>query len=124
MNTNGRELVERLTREALERIGAALPVPPPERPARPDEGLPDVEPGSPIAAEWAIFRLDVEWLIGQGCKGRFALVNVGQPLTVWDTLRDADQAAQLLYGQQPCLIQEIQRYLPPLRLEGDRSCRD
>jgi hypothetical protein len=44
--------------------------------------------------------------------GRFALVKAGQEITVWDSLRDAAQAGQLLYGAETCLIQQI---LPRLR---------
>jgi hypothetical protein len=124
MSTEGRDLVERLHREAVEQINAGLPEPPTERPARRVEGLPDAEPGSPIAAEWDLFRREVEGLIAEGCQGRFALVKAGHPITAWDTLRDALQAAKLLYGQQMCLIQEIQRYLAPVRLQGVRSWRD
>jgi hypothetical protein len=123
MNSNGRELLEQLTREALERIGAEPLEPPLERSVRREEGLPDAEPGSPIAAEWDIFRREVEWLISQGGRGRIALIKLGQPITVWDTLRDAAQAARLLYGQESCLLQEIQPHLRPLRLERHRSCR-
>jgi hypothetical protein len=125
MSTDYRELIERLHREEVERIRQAGEAPPGPRPRpRQIEGLPDAEPDDPVAPEWDLFRQEVERLIAQGDKGRFAVVKVGHPITVWDTLRDALHAARLLHGQQMCLVQEIQRYLPPLRLEGDRSWRD
>jgi hypothetical protein len=79
--------------------------------------LPDVEPGSPIAAEWEIFRREVGWLISEGNRGRIALVKAGRPITVWDTLRDALHAAQLLY-EEPFLLQEIQPSLRPRAVWG------
>ncbi len=123
MDTDPRALVERLHREEVERIQAGGAVPPSDRPARPEKGLPEAEPGSPIAAEWEIFRREVDRLIREGGRGRIALVQIGQPITVWDTLRDALQARRLVYGPGPCLIQEIQRYIRPVRLEPYRSCR-
>jgi hypothetical protein len=125
MDKDARDLVERLHREEIERIQAGGAVLSSARPPRQVEGLPEAEPGNPMAAEWELFRSEVESLIRNGCKGRFAVVKVGHPITAWDTLRDALQAAELLYGKEMVLIQEIQRYLPPrLRLVGDRSCRD
>jgi hypothetical protein len=124
MSTEGRDLVERLHREAVERMNAGLDAGVIDPPPRRVMGLPDVAPDSSITAEWDMFRREVESLIREGNKGRFAVVKAGHPITVWETLRDALQAAELLFGKEMCLVQEIQRYLPPLRLEGDRSWRD
>jgi hypothetical protein len=115
MDNTGRELVERQHREALAQIRAEGLGRLPES-MDPVASLPDLAPGPPIAAEWDSFRKELEWLISQGNRGRIALVKTGHPITTWDTLRDALQAARLLYGNEPCLFQEIQPYLKPVRL--------
>jgi hypothetical protein len=117
---SGRELVERLHRQALEQLrGATLP--PPEVP---EINLPE-EPADPAyAAEWKLFRQEVAQLLVEGKRGRFALVKAGHPLTVWDTLADAVQASRLLYGHEPTLVQEIQPFLRSFRVGYNRLCRD
>jgi len=115
MTETGRELVERMHRQALEQLQSE---PHPELGGRPDEqqiDLPPAEPGSPYAEEWETYRNEVGRLLAEGCKDRFALIKRGQPITVWDSLRDAGQAARLLYGSEPCLIQQIGPRLRPLR---------
>jgi len=112
MTEPGRELVEQSHRKALEQIRSGLSLEPadPQPFAEPD--LPPATPGSPFAEEWELFRSEVGNLLADGGRGRFALVKSGQPITVWDSLRDAAQAGQLLYGAEACLIQPI---LPRLR---------
>ncbi len=113
-------LVTRLHREEIERL-RGTPLPPPELPAI---DLPE-EPADPaFAAEWQMFRQNVARLITEGKRGRIALLRAGQPLTVWDTLPDAVQAARLLFGTAPCLVQEIQPTLRPLRVGWNRLSRD
>jgi hypothetical protein len=110
-----REEVERLRGQPLERSEPAMP---------PSLDLPEGEPNSPLAEEWRLFRQEVGRLIHEGYRGRFALIKASHPITVWDTVRDAAHAAQLLYGQEPCLIQEILPFLRPLRVGYTGSCRD
>jgi hypothetical protein len=115
MSASGRELVERLHRQALEQLPAQ---PHPEPGAQQDAqqiDLPPAEAVSPYAEEWEIYRNEVARLLAEGCRGRFALIRNGQPITVWDSLRDAVQAARLLYGSEPSLIQQIDSRLRPLR---------
>jgi hypothetical protein len=114
MNEDGGDLVERLHREAIERIIQGSPDAPPGPPVRDEVDLPDAAPDSPVVEEWNLFRREVGRLIREGARGRFALVKVGQPITVWDTLRDAVQAGDMLFGQAPALVQEIQPYLRSL----------
>jgi hypothetical protein len=123
MGEDANELVLRLHREALEHLD--------QLPADPTLGvneqrhaeLPEAEPGSPVAAEWKLFRQEVEQLIREGYRGKFALVKAAQPILVWDTARDAVQAARLLYGEGPSLVQQILPYLKPLRVGGIGPCR-
>jgi hypothetical protein len=76
----------------------------------------------PLAREWQTFLSSIDRLIAEGQRGRFALVKEGHPLTVWDTLRDAAQAANFLWGQEPSLVQEIQPFVRPLFRGPRRSC--
>jgi hypothetical protein len=119
-----RESVERLHREELDRIrGQRIPCPSVQ--SQPEHlALPEGDPNSPVAEEWAIFRREVTRLIEEGGKGRFALIKAGQPITVWDTLHDAAQAGRLLHGEAPCLVQQILPYLRPLSARHLRPCRD
>jgi hypothetical protein len=120
MTDEQESLVARLHREEVERLrGQQLP--PPELPAI---TLPE-EPADPaLAAEWQMFRREVARLLADGQRGRFALVKVGHSLTIWDTLADAARAGRLLFGTEPCLVQEIQPSLRALRVGYHRQCRD
>ena len=115
MTETGRELVERLHRQALEQLRSEAPPEPDVGQEAPRVDLPPAEPGSPFAEEWEAYRSEVGRLLAEGCRGRFALIRIGQPITVWDSLRDAAQAARLLYGTEPSLIQQIDSRLRPLR---------
>src|SRR5580700_8058454 len=97
--------LEDLEREHLRKLLAPEPSP------RQLPDLPDAEPGSPIAEEWALFRREVPRLLSEGLQGKYALVKAGKPITVWDTLHDAVQAGEILYGPQPSLVQEVLPYL-------------
>ncbi len=120
MTEKQESLVARLHRQEVERLRGA-PVAPPQIPSI---NLPE-EPADPaFAAEWKLFRQEVAQLLVAGKRGRFALVKGGHPLTVWDTLADAVQASRLLYGNEPCLVQEIQPFLRSFRVQENRPCRD
>jgi hypothetical protein len=107
------DLVLRLHREEVERIRGRPPEP--SEPAMPlSVELPEGDPNSPVAEEWRLFRQEVGRLLRDGYRGRFALIKTGHPMTFWDTLRDAARAGRLLYGQEPCLVQEVQPFLRPL----------
>jgi hypothetical protein len=120
MTDNQESLVARLHREEVERLRGA-PVPPPELP---EIDLPEEPAEQAFAAEWKLFRQEVAQLLLDGKRGRFALVKAGHPLTVWDTLADAVQASRLLYGNGPCLVQEIQPSLRSFRVGYNRPCHD
>jgi hypothetical protein len=112
--------VARLHREELERIRGA-PLPPPEVPPI---DLPEAPADPAFVAEWKLFRQDVARLLMEGKRGRFALLKAGQPITVWATLGDAVQASRLLYGHEPCLVQEVQPSLRSFRVGYNRLCHD
>jgi hypothetical protein len=120
MTDRQESLVARLHREAIERL-RGLPMTTPELPA---VDLPEESADPMLAAEWKMFRQAVAGLLAEGQRGRFVLVKAGRPLTVWDTLADAARAGRLLFGTEPCLVQEIRPSLRPLRVEYNRPCRN
>jgi hypothetical protein len=120
MGEEQESLVLRMHREAIERL-RGTPTPPPELPAI---NLPEKPADPALATEWQMFRQEVARLLTEGQRGHFALIKAGHPLTVWDTLADAARAARLLFGSQPCLVQEIQPFLRPFRVGYNRLCRE
>jgi hypothetical protein len=120
MTETPEDRVARLHRDEVGRLrGTPVSLPEP-----PEINLPE-EPADPaFAAEWKLFRQEVARLLVDGKRGRFALVKAGHPVTVWDTLVDAAQASRLLYGKEPCLVQEIQPFLRSFRVGYNRLCRD
>src|SRR5262249_18061542 len=118
MVEDANELVRRVHRADLQRLE--------QLPAAPGGagGLPDMPPGSPLGGGWDVFRRDLPQLLADGYARRFALLKEGHPTTVWDTLRDAAQAARLLFPGAPSLVQEIWPTLRPLRVGGDRRRRN
>ena len=61
---------------------------------------------------WNLFRSQVDELIRDGKRGKYALVRVGHPITVWDSLHDALQAVQLMSDEGKCMVQPVLPYLP------------
>jgi hypothetical protein len=120
MTDKPESLVGRLHREEVERL-RGKPTPAPELPAI---NLPDKPADPALIAEWQLFRQEIARLLAEGQRGRFALVETRRPLTVWDTLADAARAGRLLFGTDPCLVQEIQPSLGPLLVVYNRQCRD
>jgi hypothetical protein len=103
---------ERLHQQALEQLRAGSPTEASNRQDELETTLPPAPPGSSFVEEWELFRRELGRLLAEGCKGRFALIRTGEEITVWDSLRDAEQAGRLLHGPALCLIQQI---LPRLR---------
>ena len=111
MEESAGEWVRRLQGEEIDRLRAQWPFAV-TRPERIYPPLPEAEPGSPIKEEWDLFRSKVDELIRDGKRGKYALVRVGHPITVWDTLGDALQAVQLVPADQKCIIQRVLPYVP------------
>src|SRR4051812_1875478 len=100
MSEEANDMVRRLHREQIERIRGATGVAPRETFLPPEMDLPEGSPDDPLYAEWSAYRKAVVRLLGEGQRGKFALVKDGHAITVWDTLRDAVQAGRLLHGEQ------------------------
>jgi hypothetical protein len=117
-------LVQRMHEQEINRIREEAALPRTEATTYSPIDLPEAAAGNPVAEEWNLFRREVSRLIAEGARGRIALVKVGQPITLWDTTRDAVQAGRLLFGQELCLVQEIQPVLRPLHHGCNERCRD
>jgi hypothetical protein len=136
MNETGRELVEKIHREALERyreqerkgreafeavFRAAFehhrrnPTPPAEPPTIHYTELPNSEPNSPICQEWNHYRREVPRLLAEGQEGRFLLIKGEEIIGIWDTQEEAKAVALQKYLMQPCLIHQILTREPILR---------
>ncbi len=79
------------------------------------EEVPDIPDGEPFAQEWQAFKRELHRLVDEGNQGRFALIKGNQVASIWDTLRDAQQAGLFQFGTGPFLIQEVQLFLKPMR---------
>ena len=104
MPQDDRDLIHELHRQEVEQLRQA---PPCDLPAPQPIDLPEAAPG----------------LLSEGARGKYALVKAGQPISVWDTLRDAVRAAELLYGPALALVQPIYPTLRPLSTRSYRACR-
>lgn len=102
----------RLQREAA-KVGATLL-----------ENVPDPAENDPHCQEWRTFKREVNALIAQGHRGRFAVILGDQIHGTWDTLRDALMVARELFQGKVCFVQEIQPYLRPMRWGYRRTCQD
>jgi hypothetical protein len=122
MSESAHDLVRRLHREAIERIRNEPPGTIQEEPVQVE--FPNVEPGDPFAEEWALYRSEVVGLLRNGHRGRVALVRAGQPITTWESVRDALQALQLIPGPDKFLLLVVEtRTRYALRLGSRARCR-
>lgn len=58
----------------------------------------------------------MERLLAEGHEGRFVLIKGEQIIGIWDTRTEAKTAALEKYLMQPCLIQQVRRHEPVVRL--------
>jgi hypothetical protein len=86
---------------------------------RPEE-LPDLPEGSPFAAEWRTFKREVARLLAEGHTGRFVLIKGADVVGTWPTPIEAIRAGHERFGREPFFVQEVQPFVRPLRLGGNR----
>jgi hypothetical protein len=115
MNENGRELVERMHREAIAQ-GHLQPLPPAERPSIPYTELPPSQPDSPLSQEWNFYRREVGRLLAEGQEGRFVFIKGEQIVGIWDTQKEAEAVALRRFLMRPCLIQQVRSREPLIRM--------
>jgi hypothetical protein len=77
--------------------------------ALPLPNTPDVpaETRQRLEQEFATYRRELPRLLAEGHANRFALIRENQVLSIWDTQRDAIQAAVERFGTQPVTINKI-----------------
>ena len=78
MQESGSELVRRLHQEAIEELRAKWPFGAP-RDERVYPPLPEADPDSPVKEEWNLFRSQVDELIRNGKRGKYAFGESGTP---------------------------------------------
>jgi hypothetical protein len=78
--------------------------------------LPEAKPDSPLYHEWSFYRDEVGRLLGEGHDGRFILIKGKEIIGIWDTHAEAQAVALQKYLRQPCLIHQIRRWEPIVRL--------
>jgi hypothetical protein len=88
----------------------------------PIEQVPDIPEGEPLCQEWQTFKREVHRLVKEGKAGRYAVVKGDEVVGVWDTLTDAVCAGHDRFRGEPCLVQEIQLYVRPLRWGYYKPC--
>jgi hypothetical protein len=111
---DGRALVERIHREAAERL-RGQPLPPVERPTIHYTELPAAQPGDAHYLEWNTYRREVGRLLAEGHEGRYLLIKGEEIIGIWDTHEQAKEVALQRYLLQPCLIQQIRSREPLFR---------
>jgi hypothetical protein len=110
-----RELVERVFREALEQ-GRVQPLPPYKPPTIHYTELPEAPPDSPLCQEWNFYRHEVGRLLADGHEGKFVLIKGEAIIGIWGTREEAKDVALQRYLMQPCLIQQVRSREPLLRI--------
>jgi hypothetical protein len=136
MNDVGKEVVQKVNREAVERsrqqnekdravveamLGEACAqnppqsLPPAERPTIHYTELPEGTTDNPIAAEWKFYRREVSRLLAEGQEGRWVLIKGEKVIGLWDTREEAYAVAIERYLMQPVLVHQVLTREPVLR---------
>src|SRR5262245_40389996 len=118
MTEDASDLVRRLHREEVERLGHPMRPPPPERPTLHYTELAPALPGSPIATEWEVYRREVGRLLALGHEGHWVLIKGEQIIGVWPTEAEADQVRLQRFLMEPVLIKQVLTREPILRIRG------
>jgi hypothetical protein len=115
MKDNGRELVEAMHRQAVERFREQLLPRVEPSPTIPYTDLPEARPDDVLYLEWNIYRHEVSRLLAEGREGQFILIKGKQIIGIWDTEEEVEAVARERYLRQSCLIHQIRSCEPLLR---------
>jgi hypothetical protein len=115
MNEDGRDFVEQVHRDAIEQGRNQMP-PAHEPSTIPCTELPEGNADSPIAREWSLYRREVERLLAEGHENRWLLIKGDEIIGIWDTEEEARAVALQKYLMEPCLIQQVRRREPVVRM--------
>ena len=123
MNQNGRELVEAMHREAVERL-RGQPLSPVERPTIHYTELPEASPDSPLHKAWNTYRREVGRLLAEGHEGKHVLIKDDAVVGLYESWDAAREAGLQRYVLSPFLVHQVQTREPILRLRGHNlPCR-
>jgi hypothetical protein len=80
--------------------------------------LPEAKPDSPLYQEWNYYRSQVERLLADGHEGQFVLIKGKQIIGIWNSREEAKAVALNKYLMQPCLIHQVRRREPTVRMSA------
>jgi hypothetical protein len=106
MNENEPNLVKKLHREAV------------GQPTIHYTELPADAPGSPLAAEWDLYRREVGRLLAQGHEDKWVLIKGEEIIGIFDTWDAARDEGLKRYLLQPMLVKQVLTREPILRVRG------
>jgi hypothetical protein len=75
----------------------------------------DKKPGG-NSTEWNFYRREVGRLLEEGHENRWVLIKGEEIIDIWDKREDAFNAASRLYLMEPCLVKQILRNEPEVRV--------
>ncbi len=84
--------------------------------------LGDMQPGSPIAPEWATYKRERPRLLAEGHEGRYVLIKGEEIIGIWDTRREAMSVGTQRFGLVPMLAHQIARWERTIRTGSYRRC--
>jgi hypothetical protein len=114
MKENGRDAVERIHREEVDRLGQEL-FHPFERPTLHHTELPLASLDSPLCQEWNTYRREVARLLAEGNEGRWVLIVDQEIVGLWDTEEEANRARLERFSTRPVLVKQILTREPIVR---------
>jgi hypothetical protein len=114
MQENGRELIQALHRQAIERF-RGRPLPRVEPPTIPYTDLPEARLDDVLYHEWNTYRREVQRLLSEGREGQFILIKGGKIIGIWATEEEAESVVRENFLLQSCLIHQIRSREPLLR---------
>jgi hypothetical protein len=114
---DGRNTIEPLQGDAaMQTPPSTLPA---QEPATIDyTELPDSSLDSPIAREWNLYRREIGRLLADGQENRCVLIKDDCIIGIWNTEDDARAVALQRFMMQPCLIQQVRRREPIVRMSS------
>jgi len=114
MNANGHDPVERMHREAVERLGQGLFLPT-ESPTLHHTELPPASLDNPLNHEWNTYRREVARLLAEGNEGRWVLIANQEIIGLWDTEEAANRAKLERFPTKPVLVKQVLSREPIVR---------
>jgi len=123
MSEDGRDLVEAMHRQAVERY-RQQPMPPTQPPSTHYTELPEARPGEVFYREWNTYRREVGRLLAEGYEGHYALIKDETIVGIYNTWDEAREAGYQRFALRPFLVQRIQTLERLLRIRGNNMpCR-